>query len=73
MNSETEKILEETKQRLFESDEFKVSREHIKWVQPNSGEPDKLDVLLERIDRFAPSMQQWADSFNDSQEQIQEQ
>ena len=67
MKQETQKILEETKQRLFKSDEFKVSREHIQWVQPNSGEPDELDTLLDRIDQFAPSMQRWADSFNEPQ------
>ena len=64
MKPETQKLLEETKQRLFESDEFVASRDPIQWVQTNSGEPDDLDTLLDRIHRFAPAMQQWADLFN---------
>jgi hypothetical protein len=72
MKPETKKLLEETKQRLFESDEFKVSREHVQWVQPNFGEPDNLDTLLNRIEQFAPSMQRWADSFNEPQKQRME-
>lgn len=73
MKPETTQLLEETKRRLFESDEFKASRELIQWVQLNSGDPDDLDTLLDRIDRFAPSMQRWADSFNEPQEKIAEQ
>ena len=67
MKPEIEKLLEDTRQRLFESDEFRVNRELVQRVQPNSGESDELDVLLDRIDRFAPAMQQWANSFNESQ------
>jgi hypothetical protein len=73
MKPETQKLLEETKQRLFESDEFAVSRNLIQWVQTNSGKPDDLDTLLDRIDRFTPAMQQWADSFDEPQKNIAEQ
>jgi hypothetical protein len=72
MKPETKQLLEETKKRLFESDEFRLSRDLIQWVQPNAGEPDDLDTLLDRIDQFAPSMQRWADSFNDSRATITE-
>ena len=64
MTPETEQLLEDTRRRLFESEEFRVNRELIQWVQPNSGDTDDLDSLLDRADLFAPAMQQWADSFN---------
>ena len=67
MQKKTEKLLEATKQRLFQSDEFRVSRDLIRWTQRNSDKPEELDVLLERIDRFAPAMRQWADSFDETQ------
>jgi hypothetical protein len=73
MNPATEKLLEDTRQRLFESDDFRVNRELVQWVQPNTGDPDDLDTLLDRIDRFAPAMQQWANSFNGPQTQVSEQ
>ena len=73
MTSETKKLHEDTRRRLFDSDEFRVNRELIQWVQPNAGKPDDLDTLLDRIDRFAPAMQRWANSFNETQTQIAEQ
>ena len=73
MKPETERLLEATRQRLFESDEFRVNRELVQWIQPNAGESDDLDTLLDRIDRFAPAMQQWANSFNEPQSKITEQ
>ena len=73
MKPETQKLLEKTKQRLFESDEFSASRDLIQWVQTNSGEPDDLDTLFERIDRFAPAVQRWADSFDTPQAKMTEQ
>ena len=63
---EAQKLLEETKQRLFESDEFVVSRNLIQGDQTNSCQPDDLDTLLDRIDRFAPAMRQGVDPFVDS-------
>ena len=63
MKPETQKLLEETKQRLFESDEF--ARDIIRRNQATSGKPDNLDMLLDRVDRFAPAMQRWADSFDE--------
>ena len=72
MTPETEKLLEDIRRRLFESEEFRVNRELIQVVQPNSGKPDDLDSLLERIDRFAHAMQQWADSFNESRTRFAE-
>ena len=53
MSTDTKKLHEDTRQRLFEFDEFRVSRELVQWVQPNSGEPDDLEVLLDRVDSFA--------------------
>jgi len=67
MKPETEHLLTDTKRRLFESDEFRVSRNLIRWTQRNSDKPEELDVLLDRIDRFAPAMRQWADSFDGMQ------
>jgi hypothetical protein len=64
MQPELEKLLEDTKQRLFHSDEFRVSRDLIRRTQGNAGQTEELDVLLERIDRFAPAMKQWADSLD---------
>jgi hypothetical protein len=72
MKPETEKLFEDTRQRLFESDEFRASRELIQWVQTNAGNPDDLDTLLDRVDRFAPIMQQWANSFNILQARVTE-
>jgi hypothetical protein len=72
MKPETEKLLEDTQKRLFGSDEFRVNRELIQGVQPNSGQSDDLDTLLDRINRFAPAMQRWANSFNEPQTQITE-
>ena len=72
MRPETEQLLEDTQKRLFESDEFRVNRELIQGVQPNSRQPDDLDTLLDRTDRFAPAMQRWANSFNKPQTQITE-
>jgi hypothetical protein len=67
MNTEIEQLLEDTKQRLFQSDEFRVSRDLIQWTQRNSGKQEDLEVLLELIDRFTPAMRQWADSFDEAQ------
>ncbi|GHT10543.1 hypothetical protein FACS1894170_02810 [Planctomycetales bacterium] len=66
MKAETEKLLAETKERLFVSDEFSAVRKIISWTPPNSGEVEDLDVMLDRIDRFAPGMQEWLDSMEDS-------
>ena len=70
MKPETSQLLDDTRRRLFESDEFRVSRELVQWVETNSGEPDDVDEILDRIERFAPAMQQWADSFNGSHRKI---
>ena len=72
MKPETEKLLEDTRRRLFESDEFRINRELVQWVQPDQGQPDDLDTLLDRIDRYVPAMQRWANSFNETQTQITE-
>ena len=63
MKHETERLLEETKRRLFESDEFLVNREMYTCAQPSHTTLD-LDTLLERVDNFAPSARLWADSFD---------
>ena len=63
----TKTLLEDTRRRLFESDEFRVSRNLIQWTQQNSGKQENLDTLLARIDNFAPAMQQWAESFDETQ------
>jgi len=70
MRPETSQLLDDTQRRLFESDEFRVSRELVQWVETNSGELDDVDEILDRIERFAPAMQQWADSFNSSHKKI---
>ena len=64
MKPETAKLLEETRRRLFETDEFQASRDLIQWTQPNSGEPENLDVLLDRVEQYAPAVKQWANSFD---------
>ena len=63
----TQQLLEDTRRRLFEADEFQISRNLIQWTQQNSGKIENLDTLLERIDNFAPAMQQWAESFDKTQ------
>jgi len=73
MRPETEKLFEETRRRLFESDEFRVPRDLLQWAPSNSGEPQDLDVLLDRVDRFAPAMRKWADSFDNPQSTNEEQ
>ena len=64
MKPETAQLLEKTRQQLFESEEFRASRDLIRWTIPNSGEPEDLDVLLDRVERYAPAMKQWVDSFD---------
>jgi hypothetical protein len=64
MTSATEKRIQETEQELFESEEFRPVRELLCWTPPNHGESEDLEVLLERIEKFAPDAAQWIDSFN---------
>ena len=73
MKPETEKLFEDTRRRLFESDEFRISRDLIQWAPHNTGDIEDLDVLLDRVDQFAPMMKQWADSFNIPQSENTEQ
>ena len=64
MKPETQKLLEETRQTLDEfADFFATSRNPVHCDQTDSGEPDDLDTLFDRIDEFAPAMQRWADQW----------
>jgi hypothetical protein len=73
MKPETEQLLEKTRQKLFDSEEFQASRDLIRWTIPNSGEPDDLDILLDRVERYTPTMKQWVDSFDNPVTQNAEQ
>jgi len=52
---------------------FATSRNPVHCDQTDSGEPDDLDTLLDRIDEFAPAMQRWVESFDEPQEKITKQ
>ncbi|GHT45804.1 hypothetical protein FACS189454_05890 [Planctomycetales bacterium] len=61
MKAETEKLLNETIQDLFHSDRFKPIRDVMNLEIPNRDKVEDLDVLLDRVDKFAPGMQAFAD------------
>jgi len=55
--------LNRVKYEFFESDEYASVRAVLNNAPKNDGLPEELDMVLERIDRFVPAMNQLIDSF----------
>lgn len=67
MEQTTQNLIEQTRKELFESEEFAVVRKILTWTPPNTGAEENLDVLFDRVDKSAPDIQEWIDSFDTEQ------
>ena len=63
MKPETAAMLKRLEHEFFESDEFASVRTVLNSAPKNDGELEDLDVVFDRIDRFAPAMHRLIDSF----------
>jgi len=63
MGPETAKMLKEMEYEFFESDEYASTRAVLCGAPKNDGEPEDIDVVFDRIDKYAPAMREFVHSF----------
>ena len=63
MRPETAERLEKMRHEFFETDEYASVRAVLFSAPKNDDEREDLDTVLDRIDKFAPDMHKFIDSF----------
>ena len=63
MKPETAKMLKELEYELFESEEHASTRAILNVAPQNDGELENVDTILDRVEEYAPAMQQLVNYF----------
>ena len=62
MKPSTAKMLKDLEHEIFASDECESVRAILNAAPQNSGEPEDIDMVLDRVDKYAPAMHRFIDS-----------